>query len=425
MGYKYTGEQVMNISLSVNTNKPLDTRTVVDNIQQLYEIPPETAYQGMTVANVANGNIYMLVGDQRNPSNAIDPKNQQHWKASYESIQIVTCTQEEYLEWESNTNNYVAIDPNKPYLREDVYYYIYENTMKRSDTNLDENGNYPEVEDLEKQAYVSFSQLDELNQIVVLKANRSDLVTLETTIGNKIKDTLKEYTKSSDLEEYVKKDDLSTSISTDYYNKTEIDNKNFVQKSTLNDYYDITESDNKFVSYDWLKSTEGTEEEYRFVETKTYEEKIAEITSELENTLKSDGAENNITNLSVNNLTIKDSIDTSNSNKPLNINASKIIVNRSQEEHLEVPFIETLEANVYEQMSKSGNLKNDVYYCVFSDDQKDGVITKEILEAGYYSKYKVNQLISEAIYPLLQRIAILEGRSAILDKGILNEMTLG
>jgi hypothetical protein len=29
--------------------------------------------------------------------------------------------------------------------------------MKRSDTNLDKNGNYPEVEDLEKQAYVSFS----------------------------------------------------------------------------------------------------------------------------------------------------------------------------------------------------------------------------------------------------------------------------
>ncbi len=410
MGYKYTGEQVMNISLSVNTNKPLDTRTVVDNLQQLYKIPPETAYQGMTVANIANGNIYMLVGDQSNPNAAIDPSKSHQWKASYESIQIVTCTQEEYLEWESNTDNYVAIDPNKPYLREDVYYYIYENTMKRSDTNLDENGNYPEVEDLEKQAYVSFSQLDELNQRVVLKANQSDLVTLETTIGNKIKDTLKEYTKSSDLEEYVKKDDLSTSISSDYYDKTEIDdiNKNFVQKSTLNDYYNKSESDDKFVSKEWLKNTEGTEgteEEYRFVETKTYNEKIAEITSDLEKTLKSDGEENNITNLSVNNLTIKDSIDTSD-NEPLNINASKIIVNRSQEEHLEVPFIETLEANIYEQMSKSGNLKNDVYYCVFSDDQKDGVVTKEILEAGYYSKNKVNQLISE----LVTKITELESR---------------
>lgn len=423
MGYKYTGEQVMNISLSVNTNKPLDTRTVVDNLQQLYKIPPETAYQGMTVANIANGNIYMLIGDQSNPNAAIDPSKSHQWKASYEAIQIVTCTQKEYLEWESNTDdNYVAIDSNKPHLREDVYYYIYENTMKRSDTILDEDGNYPEVEDLEKQAYVSFSQLYELNQKIVLKANLSDLELLRTTIENTIEDTLKDYAKSSDLEEYVKKDDLSTSISTDYYNRDEINN-NFVQNSTLTNYYNKSESDDKFVSYDWLKSTEGTEEEYRFVETKTYEEKIDEITTELGKTLKSDG-EGNIEKLSVNELTIGTSIDTSD-NEPLNINASKVIVNRSQEEHLEVPFIETLEASVYEQMSKSGNLKNDVYYCVFSDDQKDGVITKEILEAGYYSKNKVNQLIFEAIYPLLQRIAILEGRSAILDKGKLDEMTLG
>ena len=425
MGYKYTGEQVMNISLSVNTNKPLDTRTVVDNLQQLYKIPPETAYQGMTVANIANGNIYMLIGDQSNPNAAIDPSKSHQWKASYEAIQIVTCTQKEYLEWESNTDdNYVAIDSNKPHLREDVYYYIYENTMKRSDTILDEGGNYPEVEDLEKQAYVSFSQLDELNKRVVSKANQSDLVNYAKT--DDVKKTLEDYAKSADLQEYVKENDLIEFISSDYYNKTEIDdiNKNFVQKSTLDNYYDKNESNDKFVSYDWLKSTEGTEEEYRFVETKTYKEKIDEITTELENTLKSDGEENNITNLSVNNLTIKDSIDTSD-NEPLNINASGIIVNRGENESLNVPFIEALEANEYKQRAEGGNLIKDVYYCVFSDDQKDGVITKEILEAGYYSKNKVNQLISEATYPLLQRIALLEGRSAILDKGKLDEMTLG
>ena len=79
MGYKYTGDSVLGLSLTIDTPKPLDSRTVVDNLQQLYDIPAATAYQGMTVANIANGNIYMLVD-----KNKINEKA--GWKASYESI---------------------------------------------------------------------------------------------------------------------------------------------------------------------------------------------------------------------------------------------------------------------------------------------------------------------------------------------------
>ena len=47
----------------------------------------------MTVANIDNGNIYMLVDKSK-----IDQKA--GWKASYESIQIITCSYQEYKKWE-------------------------------------------------------------------------------------------------------------------------------------------------------------------------------------------------------------------------------------------------------------------------------------------------------------------------------------
>jgi hypothetical protein len=52
---------VLNVSLTVDAPKPLDVRSVVNNVSELYDIPAKTAYPGMTVANVDNGNIYMLV----------------------------------------------------------------------------------------------------------------------------------------------------------------------------------------------------------------------------------------------------------------------------------------------------------------------------------------------------------------------------
>jgi len=70
----------------------LDNRTVVNNIYELYSIPSTYAYVGMTVANVDNGNIYMLVDKSKINQKA-------GWKASYESIQIIACTYNEYQSW--------------------------------------------------------------------------------------------------------------------------------------------------------------------------------------------------------------------------------------------------------------------------------------------------------------------------------------
>ena len=96
MAFKYTGDATLGVALTVETPKPLDNRTVVNNLDELYSIPEKYAYQGMTVANIDNGNIYMLIDKSK-------IKYKEGWKASYESIQIITCTEAEYKEWSENT----------------------------------------------------------------------------------------------------------------------------------------------------------------------------------------------------------------------------------------------------------------------------------------------------------------------------------
>ena len=86
MGFKYQGDSTIGVSLTVQTPKPLDTRLVVDTRADLYSIPVKYAYNGMPVVCVADGNIYTLI-DKNKIGEAIG------WKASYESIQIITCTE--------------------------------------------------------------------------------------------------------------------------------------------------------------------------------------------------------------------------------------------------------------------------------------------------------------------------------------------
>lgn len=129
MGYKYIGDSMLGVSLNVNTPKPLDIRTVVNTSEDLYTLDPKTAYEGMCVANIQNGNLYMLI----DKSHIADKTG---WKASYESIQIITCTQDEYKKWLSNTTDgFLPVDPDEDYLHENTYYYIYEDSLNEEQQN--------------------------------------------------------------------------------------------------------------------------------------------------------------------------------------------------------------------------------------------------------------------------------------------------
>jgi hypothetical protein len=44
MAFKYSGDATLGVSLTVETSKPLDNRTVVDKEQELYSIPEKYAY---------------------------------------------------------------------------------------------------------------------------------------------------------------------------------------------------------------------------------------------------------------------------------------------------------------------------------------------------------------------------------------------
>ena len=165
--FKYIGDSIINASFTVQVPKPLDSRTVVNNIAELYSIPSTYAYPGMTVANIDNGNIYMLVDKSK-----IDQKA--GWRASYESIQIIACTEADYKTWLSNTDeNFNPIDQSADYIHQDTYYYIYEDSLSAES---------------ELQEYVKRSDWIELLNVVSGKASNDGLARTNQIVEGIIRD---------------------------------------------------------------------------------------------------------------------------------------------------------------------------------------------------------------------------------------------
>jgi hypothetical protein len=74
MGYLYKGDAVLKGNLLVKSKKPLDSRSIVQNVNELYDIDVSTAYEGMPVVSIDDATIYLLI-DESN----ID--NEKGWKA--------------------------------------------------------------------------------------------------------------------------------------------------------------------------------------------------------------------------------------------------------------------------------------------------------------------------------------------------------
>ena len=67
MGYLYKGDAILKGNLAVNTPKPLDARSVVQNATELLTIDSANAYTGMPIVSIDEAAIYILL-DKNNTS---------------------------------------------------------------------------------------------------------------------------------------------------------------------------------------------------------------------------------------------------------------------------------------------------------------------------------------------------------------------
>lgn len=360
--YKYTGDSILNASFTVQVPKPLDNRTVVNNITELYSIPSTYAYPGMTVANIDNGNIYMLVDKSKINQKA-------GWKASYESIQIITCSYKEYKEWEQNTNElFQPIDNSKEYLHQDTYYYIYEESLPLEDIN---------------QEYVKRSDWQDLLNQVATKASNNAVITINQTLAQVVKDYA---TKQFVIDSYAPLSmfDLNNTesfIATNFFTKEET-LKKFVKFSDLSGGEDIGENDFIFVTVSKYQADQKALEQYK-----------QGIANELANCLKvgEDGELDSITVGQIKSKKINDK------QLVIDITPQGMSIEGDQIAKLsDVPNHITLTKEEYDTLIENDQVNPDAYYLIVGDD--DTYVLQSELHSNYYTKTGVESYIAGRTY---------------------------
>ena len=389
MGYKYTGDANLGMSLTIKTPKPLDSRSVVNNLQELYTIPSNTAYQGMTVANIDNGNIYMLIDKSK-----INEKS--GWKASYESIQIITCTEAEYKIWQENTNeDFTPKDENQTYLHSDTYYYIYEDSLS------------PETS---AQEYLTRSWGEQIEQTLGTKASSEAVINIITDLNNTNQNLSNNYYTKSEINEtietYATKALLETTFS-----------------ETIKNYYTKSESNNIFVTKEYLKGG-NEEEENNFIfvtQTQYYNDQLT-LQEELNKTIKTN-QQGELDTLNVNSITTS---EINFENQIIQSSENGLIVNNELlAKQSEIPILITIPQEEYILKQESGELNPETYYYIYNTDENLSYVTNKYLSENYHtvSQYKsqraqeyykredvdkkLNEL-NDIINTLIQRIDALE-----------------
>lgn len=381
MAFKYTGDSVLGVSLTVETPKPLDNRTVVNSVSDLYSIPKEVAYQGMSVSNIGDGNIYMLIDKSQ-----INVK--EGWKASYESIQIITCTEQEYLELRANTtDDFKPIDQEKPYLHADSYYYIYEESIEDQD-----------------QFYLSAGWGKNIENQLNKKASQDSVNNLSEELSE-VSQSLANYATLEELEQkYVPKTDLN------------LEDPSSFLSVTLGKYYTKEQTDEIFVTKESLRG-EGMEgDDFVFVTKTQYDKDQQEIKEDLDKALKTDG-DGKLESITVG--YIKSPIVEDNQ-LIVQLKTDGLYIEQEKiPKQSDIPKLVTLSSQDYEDLQDQEKLEKDTYYYIYDIEDQDLVyVTKQYLEQNYntktqeqiwirdnyYSKDQVDQLLS----PILSRLEALE-----------------
>lgn len=356
MGFKYQGDSTLGVSLTIQTPKPLDTRLVVQTREDLYTIPSKYAYNGMPVACIADGNIYVLL-DKNHITEQIG------WKASYESIQIITCTESEYKQWQSNTNDdFTAKDESQTWLHQDTYYYIYEDSIS-------DKGQY----------YVSQEQFNDLTDRVNNKAQISDLNNLSKQLQDELENIANTYATKEELSEQLGTKVDNIQLSDNYYTKVNIDEK-FVTKESLRG--DNIEGDN-FVFVTQSKYDSDKEQQQQ------------ELTDKLSKKIDQDS------DTSLNSLTTKTikygNTEIALSNGKVTING-EIIANN-------IYSIVCISQSEYLSLKENNQIDDNTYYYTYGDNIDDsGYITKANLDYNYYTKSQVDTLLKNLREEILSSI---------------------
>lgn len=359
--FKYIGDSIINASFTVQVPKPLDSRTVVNNITELYSIPSTYAYPGMTVANIDNGNIYMLVDKSK-----IDQKA--GWKASYESIQIITCSYQEYKEWEQNTNElFQPVDDTKEYLHQDTYYYIYEESLPLEDIN---------------QEYVRRSDWQELLNQVATKASNNAVIAINQTLAQIVNDYA---TKQFVIDGYAP-------LSMFDLNSTE----SFIRTN----FFTKEESLEKFVKFTDLSGDDPGEGDFIFVTASRYQADQEALTQyqtnlaeELTHFLRvgDDGELGNVVISQIKSPVVN------NEQLVVNVTPKGFKVGDDRFAMLsDVPPHVTLTKEEYDTLVENNEVDPDTYYHIVGDD--DTYVLQSELQSSYYTRTGVESYVAERTY---------------------------
>lgn len=366
MGYTYQGDAILNVSLTVDTPKPLDTRSVVNNISELYNLPAKTAYPGMTVANIDNGNIYMLVDKSKINEKA-------GWKASYESIQIITCTQEDYDEWSANTTeDFKPIDESKTYLHAETYYYIYE----------DDQGQY----------YLSSAWGKDMEARVNSKASSDSVAALMLKVDADIKNLADNYTTTETLlVTYATIESIKEMFNLE-------DPESYISK-LIADYYTKTEIDDKFVTKESLRgeNAEGEEDDFIFVTQTQYAKDQEAIQEELDKTLKVDG-EGSLDSITVGQ--IKSPVVEGEEQLVVNVKSDGLYIGEDPiATESDIPVLITIEEEEYNKLVEEDKIQEDAYYYIYNTKNPDLVyVTLEQLKQSYDTRFEYRAWVGQQCY---------------------------
>ena len=336
---KYTGDSLLGVSFEMQTPKPLDNRLVINTKKELYEINPNTAYEGMLVTCIADGFTYML--KDKSLINSSDG-----WKSV--AIQIVSLTKAEFDQRQENTNSdYTPIDDKIPYLDKDVYYYIYEDSMS-------------EVGDF----YVTQDQFNQLNELLRLKADTSALSTFKQETNDKFSDLSTKYVPLSFLD--VTGEGTLSAILASYYTKQE--------------------ADGKFLTRDDF----GGDTDLSFVKTDQYSSDMETINQALANKINSE-SDAELRSLRTNTIELN--------GKQIAVQPDGLhFDNKRLAETEEVPDWTCISHQQYLQMLNDGKLKEGKYYLTYGDDIDDsGYITMTNLEQKYMSVRNAESIIDQKV----------------------------